>query len=83
MFVNEDVDAWSPLFKSKTNMSSVPKKYFSEPSLAIAALNLSVDFFKDNLIDYGLFFESLAIRDLKIYSSRFDGKYIIIMIETD
>lgn len=74
LFVLEDVEAWSPLFKSKTNMTSTPKKNFSEPSIAIAASSLSVDYFKDNLIDFGFYFESLVIRDLRIYSSRFNGK---------
>ena len=74
LFVIEDVEARSPLFKSKVNMTSTPKKNFSEPSLAIAASSLSVDYFKNNLIDYGFYFESLVIRDLRIYSSSLKGR---------
>ncbi len=74
LFVIEDVEAWSPLMKSKASMYSIPKKNISEPSLAIAALSLTKDKIVSNLFDFGFFFESLCIRDLKIYSSEFEGE---------
>lgn len=74
LFVIEDVEAWSPLMKSKASMYSVPKKNISEPSLAIAALSLTKDTIVRNLLDFGFFFESLCIRDLRIYSSEFGGE---------
>lgn len=74
LFVLEDVPPWSPKFKSKVNMQTAIKKDFCDPSLAIAALNLNVDFLLDNNLDYGFFFESLVIRDLRVYSSAFGGK---------
>lgn len=73
LFVIEDIPSWSPSFKSRANMMTSSKKNFSEPSLAIAALNLNYDFLINNLMDYGFFFESLVIRDLKIYSSSKGG----------
>ena len=74
LFVIEDVEAWSPLMKSKANMYSVPKKNISEPSLAIASLSLTREQIARSLFDFGFFFESLCIRDLRIYASQFDGE---------
>ncbi len=73
LFIIEDVDAWSPLMKSKSNMYSIPKKNLADPSIGIAALSLTRDKIAHNLYDFGFFFESLCIRDLKIYASEFDG----------
>jgi uncharacterized protein len=74
LFVIEDVEAWSPLMKSKASMYAIPKKNLADPSLAIASLSLTPAKLAKNLYDYGFFFESLCIRDLRIYSSSFGGE---------
>lgn len=74
LFIIEDVESWSPLMKSKSNMYSIPKKNLADPSIGIAALSLTKEKMARNLYDYRFFFESLCIRDLRIYSSEFDGE---------
>lgn len=69
----EDVTSWFPLFKSRANLTSLPKKEFVDPSLAIAAAKLSPAYLLDNLFDFGFFFENLVIRDLRIYAGSHGG----------
>lgn len=70
----EDVPSWSPLFKSRANVSSLPKKEFIDPSLAIISARLSPSYLKNNLFDFGFFFENLCIRDLRIYAEAHGGE---------
>lgn len=69
LFIIEDVDAWSPAIRSKTAIRSSKKRNFIDPSIAVAALGLSVDYFDEDFKTLGFLFESLCIRDLKIYAS--------------
>lgn len=73
-FMFEDVESWSPLMKSRVNMSSAPKKEFVDPSLAIAALRLSPEKLEKSPYELGFFFENLVIRDLRIYSMKYGGE---------
>lgn len=73
-FLFEDVESWSPLFKSRVNMNSLPKKEFIDPSLAIAAGRLSPEKLESLGHDAGFFFENLVIRDLRIYSTKDRGQ---------
>lgn len=74
LYIIEDVDAWCPSIRSKTSIRSGKKRNLIDPSIAVAALGLSPEFFNGDFKTLGFFFESLCIRDLKIYSSSFDGK---------
>ena len=73
LYVIEDVPAWSPSIRSATTIRSSKKKAFVDPSIAIAALSLSPEALLMDLNTFGLIFESLCIRDLKIYSSALGG----------
>ncbi len=73
LFIIEDVDAWCPAIRSKTAIRSSKKKNFIDPSLAVAALGISPDYFNTDFKTLGFLFESLCIRDLKIYSSAQHG----------
>ena len=74
LFIIEDVDAWSPAIRSKTAIRSSKKRNFVDPSIAVAALGLSPDYFNEDFKTLGFLFESLCIRDLKIYSSLQGGR---------
>ncbi len=74
LFIIEDVDAWSPAIRSKTAIRSSKKRNFIDPSIAVAALGLSPDYFNEDFKTLGFLFESLCIRDLKIYSSLQGGR---------
>lgn len=73
LYIIDDIDAWCPQVRSKTAIRSGKKKNFIDPSIAVAALGLSPDYFKTDFKTLGFLFESLCIRDLKIYSSSSDG----------
>ncbi|MBQ7159873.1 MAG: ATP-binding protein [Treponema sp.] len=74
LFIIDDIDAWSPSIRSKTAIRSSKKRNLIDPSIAVAALGLSPEYFNRDFKTLGFLFESLCIRDLKIYTSLYDGK---------
>lgn len=74
LFIIEDIPAWSPAIRSKTSIRSSKKRNFIDPSLAVAALGISPEYFNNDFKTLGFLFECLCIRDLKIYSSILRGK---------
>lgn len=76
LFVIEDIKGWAPNIRSKTAIRTGNKKVFIDPSIAVAALNLSPESFNtpDGLETFGFIFENLCIRDLNVYTSSFKGK---------
>ena len=73
LYIIEDIDAWCPAIRSKTVIRANPKRNLIDPSIAVASLGLSPEYFNTDLKTLGFLFESLCIRDLKIYSSKMDG----------
>ncbi len=73
LYVVEEIHAWCPNIRSKTSFRTTTKKNFIDPSIAVAALNLTPESCKLNMGLFGFLFESLCIRDIKIYSSSHDG----------
>lgn len=73
LFVLEDVEAWNPAIRSKTAIRSSKKINFVDPSIAVVALGISPEYFNQDFQTLGFLFESLCIRDLKIYSSALSG----------
>lgn len=73
IFVIEDMEAWNPNLRSKAAIRTSDTRYFVDPSIATAALGLGpADLVKD-LNTMGLFFESMAVRDLRVYAEALDG----------
>lgn len=70
LFVIEDVPAWSPNIRSKSSIRSTPKKEFTDPSIAVATMGLSPQSLVDDLNTFGFIFETLCIRDLRVYTSK-------------
>ena len=73
LMIVEDVDAWCPSIRSKTAIRSSKKRNVIDPSIAAAALGVSPEYFANDYKTLGFLFESLCIRDLKIYSSSSNG----------
>ncbi len=73
LFIVEDIEPWCPAIRSKSNIRSGKKRNFVDPSLAVAALGLSPEYFYKDFKTLGFLFESLCIRDLKVYSQRQNG----------
>jgi predicted AAA+ superfamily ATPase len=70
----EQLPAWSPHIRSADTLRKAPKHHFVDPSLAIGALGLSTKKLLADLNYFGFLFESLVIRDLRIYAEAHDGK---------
>ena len=73
LMIIEDVDAWCPAIRSKTVIRASKKRNLIDPSIAVAAMGLSPEYFDRDYKTLGFLFESLCIRDFKIYSSAQDG----------
>jgi len=74
LFVIEDLPAWDPNMISKTALRTSPKRHFVDPSIAAAVLRVSPDGLMKDLSTFGLLFESLCIRDLRVYAEANDGR---------
>ncbi len=74
LFVIEDVPAWNPAIRSASSIRSGDKKEFTDPSIAVATLNLAPEKLLFDLHTFGFIFETLCIRDLKVYSSALGGR---------
>lgn len=74
IFVIEDMAAWSPNLRSKTAIRTSDTRYFSDPSIATAALGLGPEDLLDDPNTFGLMFEAMAIRDLRVFADAIDGK---------
>jgi predicted AAA+ superfamily ATPase len=73
IFVIDDLPAWSPDMRSKTALRMSPKRHFVDPSIAAAALKVSPDSLLKDFNTFGLLFESLCIRDLRVYAQSLNG----------
>lgn len=74
IFVVEDLPAWSPIIRSKTAIRTSVKRQFVDPSIATAILRLSPAKILEDFEYFGFLFESLCIRDLRIYAEAIDGE---------
>ena len=74
LYVIQDVEAWCPAIRSKSAIQATNKREFVDPSLVVAALGVDPDYFNLDLKTFGFIFETLCVRDLKVYSAAHDGK---------
>lgn len=68
LFILEDMPAWNPNIRSKTAIRSTPTRHFVDTSIACRALGVGPDDLLNDLESFGLFFEDMAVRDLRIYA---------------
>lgn len=73
LFVLEDMPAWNPNLRSKSAIQSSDTRYFIDPSIATAALSLGPKDLINDLRTFGLYFESMAVRDLRTYADALNG----------
>ncbi|WP_312653917.1 DUF4143 domain-containing protein [Proteiniclasticum sp.] len=74
LFVVEDLEAWNPSIRSATPLRVTPKRQFVDPSIATAALGITHEQLLLDFNTFGYLFESLCIRDLRIYAEALGGK---------
>lgn len=73
IFVVEDAEAWNPNLRSKTAIRTSDTRYFTDPSIATAALGLGPADLIGDLETFGLMFETLCVRDLRVYAEALNG----------
>ncbi len=74
IFVIEDMEAWNPNLRSKAAIRTSDTRYFVDPSIATAALGVGPSDLINDLNTMGLLFETMAVRDLRIYADALDGE---------
>lgn len=73
IFVIEDMEAWNPKLRSKTAVRTSDTRYFIDPSIATASLRLGPGDLVADLETMGFMFETLAVRDLRVYADAIDA----------
>ncbi|HBZ57949.1 MAG TPA: AAA family ATPase [Sutterella sp.] len=68
LFVVEDVPAWNPNLRSKTTLRVADTRYFTDPSIACAAMGIGPGSLIADMRTFGFFFETLCLRDLRVYA---------------
>ena len=73
LYIIDEIPGWQPELRSRARVRTSPKRLFTDPSLAAAALRVSPDSLKYDLNTFGFLFENLCMRDLLIYADILDG----------
>lgn len=73
IFVIKDLPAWNPNLTSKTAIRTTDTRYYSDPSIATASLRIGPDDLVKSLTYFGFVFETLCVRDLRVYAQMLDG----------
>ena len=74
LYILEDMPAWNPNIRSKTSIRSTPTRHFVDTSIACRSLGVMPEDLLADLESFGLFFEDMAVRDLKVYASTIGGE---------
>lgn len=74
IFVVEDCPAWNPNLRSRTTIRTSDTRYFVDPSIAVAALGIGPNDLINDLNTLGPLFETMSIRDLRVYAQAMDGE---------
>lgn len=74
IFVIEDAEAWNPNLRSKTAIRTSDTRYFVDPSIATAVMGLGPMDLINDLNTFGLVFETMCMRDLRVYADALNGK---------
>ncbi|MCF0262261.1 MAG: ATP-binding protein [Sphaerochaetaceae bacterium] len=73
IFVVEDMPAWNPNLRSKSAIRTSDTRYFVDPSIATASLGIGPEDLINDLKTFGLMFETMCVRDLRIFADSLDG----------
>ncbi len=73
IFVIEDMPAWNPNLRSKTAIRTSDTRYFIDPSIAVASLGIGPSDLLNDLKTFGLLFETLCVRDLRVFADALNG----------
>lgn len=73
IFVVEDMPAWNPNLRSKTAIRSSDTRYYTDPSIAAAALGIGPQDLIADLKTFGFLFETMCVRDLRVFADALSG----------
>lgn len=73
IYVIKDLPAWNPNLSSRAAIRTTDTRYFSDSSIAAAALRIGPEDLMKSLTYFGLIFETMCVRDLRVYSQALDG----------
>ncbi len=73
IFVIEEMPAWNPNLRSRTSVRSADTRYFIDPSIAVAALGVGPNDLLNDLSTFGLLFETMCVRDLRVFADAMNG----------
>lgn len=73
IFVVEDMSAWNPTLRSKSAIRTSDTRYYVDSSIATASLGIGPDDLINDLRTFGLFFETMCVRDLRVFAESLDG----------
>lgn len=73
IFVIEEMPAWNPNLRSKTSVRSADTRYFIDQSIAVAALGVGPNDLLNDLSTFGLLFETMSVRDLRVFADALHG----------
>ena len=74
LMVVEQQPPWAPHLRSRSRLRHAPKRHFTDPSLAIAALNAGPDNLMKDIPWFGFLFKSMVVRDLRVYAQAMSGR---------
>lgn len=74
IFVIEDMPAWNPNLRSKTAIRTSDTRYFVDPSIAAASLGIGPEDLMNDLNTFGLLFETMCVRDLRVFADALNGQ---------
>ena len=76
IYVVEDMHAWNPNLRSRTAIRTTDTRYYSDPSIATAALGIYPNELVNDLSTMGLLFETMCVRDLRVYAQAIGGEVL-------
>ncbi len=76
LYIIEDMKAWNPNIRSKTSIRSTPTRHFVDTSIACRAIGVMPEDLLRDMESFGLFFEDMAVRDLRIYAGCLNGEIL-------
>lgn len=76
LYVIEDLGAWSPSLHAKSRVTTTPTRFYTDPSIAAACLGASPSLLLRDMSTFGMLFEALCIRDLRVYAETLRGSVL-------
>ncbi len=71
--LTDDLPAWTPQLRSKTAIRTSDTRHLTDPAIAAYFLDAGPEDLVHDPETFGLLFESMAVRDLRVYAQTMDG----------